>query len=77
MSKNTNIDILCVKIDDLKQDLQDFKIDIKDSIHTVNQDVKKNTEFRLKVNGIVMIIGAIAGFIATGVLWVIGKIFWK
>ena len=70
MVKITNA-VLAEKIDNIHETLDRVEIEVR----TVKGDVKTNTEFRLKVNSIIVLVGIIATFVGGTITAIVSKLW--
>lgn len=70
MAEITNA-VLAEKIDNLYNAMTEIKTDV----NTVKKDIKCNTEFRLKANGVIALVGIIATFIGGIITAIVAKVW--
>ena len=61
-----------------EKEIAEMGLDIKyirKSVDEITTDVKQNTEFRNKTNGIITFVGALAGFMGGLLVWLFTKIW--
>ena len=61
-----------------EKEIAEMGVDIKyirKAVDDIKLDVKLNTAFRNKTNGIMAVIGAVAGFMGGFIVWVISKLW--
>jgi hypothetical protein len=61
-----------------EKEIAEMGVDIKyirKAVDEIKPDVKQNTEFRNKTNGVITFVGAIAGVIGGLLVWIFSKLW--